>query len=150
MGPRRVAKISLFFSLSRSQFLSFSLFGRSSRGILVVFRSAGALKCSRLEFSGCRVKPWRPRSLWSRYLLSSGAISVSVCAERALIHDVLVEARKYKQHCHDNVCYLCACSPSDRASTRHTGSSEGTVAHGKRRFPIVQFSARVAHPCWPS
>ena len=32
----------------------------SSRGILVVFRSAGALKCARMEFSGCCVKPRRP------------------------------------------------------------------------------------------
>ena len=34
----------------------------SSRGIQVVFLKAGTLKCARLEFSGCRVKPRRPRS----------------------------------------------------------------------------------------
>ena len=39
----------------------------SSRGILVVFLKAGALKCARLESSGCRVKPRRPqnRAKWA-------------------------------------------------------------------------------------
>ena len=46
-------KISRYFSSSASQFvLLFPLWG-SSRGILVVFLKAGALKCARLEFSGC-------------------------------------------------------------------------------------------------
>ena len=55
--------ISRFFSISRRKIRSFriSLWG-SSRGFLVVFGSAGAVECSRSEYSGCRVKPRRPRS----------------------------------------------------------------------------------------
>ena len=34
----------------------------SSRGFLVVFGSAGAVKCARLEFSGCRVSPGGPEA----------------------------------------------------------------------------------------
>ena len=52
----------VFFSVSRHHFRSFVSHCVSSRGFLVVFGSAGAVKCSRLEFSGCRVKPRRPRS----------------------------------------------------------------------------------------
>ena len=33
----------------------------------MTFSSAGAFKCARLEFSGCRVKPRRPRSLQKQY-----------------------------------------------------------------------------------
>ena len=64
VGPRRVRgpKNSRFLSLSRHMFLSFFLSWGSFRGILVVFQSAGALKCAREEFSGCRVKPGRPKS----------------------------------------------------------------------------------------
>ena len=65
MGPRRVGaspKFHAFFSVSRSHFHSFCL----SLGVFswnfVVFGSAGALKCSRFEFSGYRVKPRRPQS----------------------------------------------------------------------------------------
>ena len=59
VGPRRVEgpKFRAFFSLSRPKFLLSSLSGGSFRGILVVFLKAGALKCARLEFSGCCVKP---------------------------------------------------------------------------------------------
>ena len=49
-------KISLFFSLSRPHFRSFSLLG-SSRGILVVFLKAWTLKCARL---GSLVVVWNP------------------------------------------------------------------------------------------
>ena len=42
-----------------SPFRSFCVSLGSSRGILVVFGSAGAVKCARLEFLGCRVKPRR-------------------------------------------------------------------------------------------
>ena len=48
-----------FFFVSRHQFHSFCV---SSRGILVLFLKRRGLKCARLEFSGCRVKPQRPRS----------------------------------------------------------------------------------------
>ena len=44
-------QISRFFSLSRHKIRSFL----PSLGVF------GALKCARLEFSGCRVKPRRPR-----------------------------------------------------------------------------------------
>ena len=50
------------FSLSRSIFALFVSLWVSSRGFLVVSGSAGAVKCVRLEFSGCRVKPRRPQS----------------------------------------------------------------------------------------
>ena len=53
-------KIPRFFFLSRHHFVLFVSLWVSSSGILVVFGSAGALKCARLEFSGCRVKPRRP------------------------------------------------------------------------------------------
>ena len=54
-GP---SKISLFFfpSPAAKFVLFFPLWG-SFRGTLVVFLKAGTLKCARLEFSGCRVKP---------------------------------------------------------------------------------------------
>ena len=42
--------------LSRHHFALFVSFWESSREILVVFWSAGAIKCASLEFSGCRVK----------------------------------------------------------------------------------------------
>ena len=53
---------ALFFPLSRSHFRVFSsLSGGSSRGILVVFWSAGTLRCARFCPRGCRVKaPRRP------------------------------------------------------------------------------------------
>ena len=62
VGARRVGspKFRSFFPATISLFLC--LCGGSSRGILVVFLKAGALKCARLEFSGCRVKPRRPRT----------------------------------------------------------------------------------------
>ena len=50
---------ALFFSVSLPIFAFFFSLWRSSRGFLVVFVKTGAVKCSRLEFSGCRVKPWR-------------------------------------------------------------------------------------------
>ena len=55
-------KISSFFPCPAAKFVLFFPLWGSSRGFLVVFGSAGAVKCSRLEFSGCRVKPRRPRS----------------------------------------------------------------------------------------
>ena len=54
-------KFRAFFPLPPPFSLFFSLSGGSSRGILVVFLKAGTLKCARLEFSGCRVKPRRPK-----------------------------------------------------------------------------------------
>ena len=75
--PRRVGgpKFRAFFSLLRHNFLSsFSLLG-SFRGILVVFEAAGALKCARLEFSGCRVRAPAARS--------GGAVGVSHDSPRA-------------------------------------------------------------------
>ena len=55
-------EISRFFSLSRHSFHSFLplllLLSWNFGGV----RSAGALKCARMEFSGCRVKPRRPQS----------------------------------------------------------------------------------------
>ena len=54
-GASRGPKFRAFFSLLSPTF-SF-LFSR-----FLVFGSAGALKCARLEFSGCHVKPRRPRS----------------------------------------------------------------------------------------
>ena len=67
-GPRRVGartvgaqNFALFFSLSRHIFLFFlPLLLSPFRGILVVFDSAGALKCARLEFSrlSCRKPRW--------------------------------------------------------------------------------------------
>ena len=62
--PRKVGnpKFGALFSLSRHRFaVSVSLWG-SSRGILVVFWSASALKCARLDFSGCRVRAPAARS----------------------------------------------------------------------------------------
>ena len=63
-GARRMGgpKFRVFFFPSPAPifdvffFLSLSLWV-SSRGILVVFSKRRALKCARLEFSGCRVKP---------------------------------------------------------------------------------------------
>ena len=56
-------KISrFFFPFPATVFALFVSLWGSSRGILVVFGSAGAVKCARLEFSGCRVKPRRPQS----------------------------------------------------------------------------------------
>ena len=61
VGPQGwVAQNFALCSFSRSHFRSFCLSLGSSRGFLVVFGSAGAVKCARLEFSGCRVKPRRP------------------------------------------------------------------------------------------
>ena len=53
---------AFFFPSPATMFILSSLSWGSSRGILVAFLNAGALKCSRLEFSGCRVKPRRPQS----------------------------------------------------------------------------------------
>ena len=63
VGPRRVGSqnFALFFPSPATAFHFFSLSFGLFRGILVVFE-APALKCARLEFSGCRVKPRRPRS----------------------------------------------------------------------------------------
>ena len=65
MGPQKggeSGKISRFFSLSRHSFHSFlPLLGVFSWNFGIC-GSAGALKCARLEFSGCRVKPRRPQS----------------------------------------------------------------------------------------
>ena len=62
-GARRVGgpKFSRFFPSPDAKFVLFFSLWVSSRGILVVLR-AGTLKCARLEFSGCRVKPRRPQS----------------------------------------------------------------------------------------
>ena len=49
--PSPAAKFVLFFHILLVVSLTFG-------GVW----SAGALKCARLEFSGCRVKPWRPRN----------------------------------------------------------------------------------------
>ena len=63
MGARRVGgpKFRAFFSLSRRKIRSFL----PSLGVLSWnfggVCCAGALKCAHLEFSGCRVKPRRPR-----------------------------------------------------------------------------------------
>ena len=51
----------------------------SSRGILVVFGSAGAVKCVRLEFSGCRVKPRRPRDHQATVLSIDGIGAYATC-----------------------------------------------------------------------
>ena len=59
--PWTAQNFALFFSLShRISFflLSLEVFSLNFGGVL----KAGALKCARLEFSGCRVKPRRPRS----------------------------------------------------------------------------------------
>ena len=53
-GPK---KFALFFSSPAPIFALFVSLWVSSRGILVVLSKAGALKCARLEFSGCNVKP---------------------------------------------------------------------------------------------
>ena len=60
-GARTVGaqNFALFSPLPPQFFLLFSISFGLFRGILVVFGSAGALKCARLEFSGCRVKPRR-------------------------------------------------------------------------------------------
>ena len=52
-------KFRSFFSSPATVFFLSSLSWGSFRGILVVFLKAGTLKCARLEFSGCRVKPRR-------------------------------------------------------------------------------------------
>ena len=55
---RRTAQhVALFFSLSRPIFALFVFLWGSARGMLVVFEAPGGVKCARLEFSGCRVKP---------------------------------------------------------------------------------------------
>ena len=61
---RRVGaqNFALFFPSPATIVFLFSLSCWSFRGILVVFEAPGTLKCARLEFSGCRVKPRRPRS----------------------------------------------------------------------------------------
>ena len=48
-------KFRVFFSSPAPIFALFVSLWVSSRGMLVVFSKAGALKCARLEFSGCRV-----------------------------------------------------------------------------------------------
>ena len=58
-GPAR-----FFFPSPTTSFALFLSHWGASRGFLVVFGSARALKCARLEFSGCCGKPPRPRSLW--------------------------------------------------------------------------------------
>ena len=55
-------KFALFFPSPGTFFFHSSLSWGSTRGILVVFLNSGALKCARLEFSGCRVKPRRPHA----------------------------------------------------------------------------------------
>ena len=68
MMPRRVgaegwrAQNFALFSLSLHNFHSFFFSWGSFRPILVVFEAPGTLKCARLEFSRCRVKPPRPKS----------------------------------------------------------------------------------------
>ena len=64
VGPQRVGgpKFRACFFLSHHHFALFVSLWVSSRSILVVFEVPGTLKCARLEFSGCRVKCWRPRS----------------------------------------------------------------------------------------
>ena len=66
VGPRRVKggspKFRAFFFPLPPPFRSFLSLWGSFLGILVVFLKAGTLKCARLEFSGCRVKPRRPHS----------------------------------------------------------------------------------------
>ena len=63
-GPRRVGEqnFTVFFSFfrphSRSFYLSLGVFSWNFGGV----SSARALSCARLEFSGCHVKPRRPRS----------------------------------------------------------------------------------------
>ena len=51
-------KFRAFFSISRPHFVLFSLSGVFSWNLVVCLK-AGTLKCARLEFSGCRVKPRR-------------------------------------------------------------------------------------------
>ena len=67
VGPRRVGgpKFRAFFPSPAPMFILSSLSWGSYRGILVVFEARRSLKCERLEFSGCRVKPRRPRK-WGR------------------------------------------------------------------------------------
>ena len=55
-------KISRFFIPFPPPFRSLCVSGGSSRGILVVFGSAGPSNVHVMEFSGCCVKPRRPRS----------------------------------------------------------------------------------------
>ena len=64
VGLRRVGgpKFRALFPSPAPIFALFVSLWGSSRGFLVVFESAGALKCARLEFLGCRVKPRRVRS----------------------------------------------------------------------------------------
>ena len=56
-GPEGWGPEGCFFSVSCSHFRSFCLSLGVFSWFLVVFGSAGAVKCARLEFSGCRVKP---------------------------------------------------------------------------------------------
>ena len=82
-APRRVggpegwgAQISLFFFPFPATISLFSVsLWVSSRGILVVFEASRALKCARLEFSGCRVRAPAARS--------GGAAGVSHDSPRA-------------------------------------------------------------------
>ena len=53
---RTAQNFALFFFSPAPMFALFLSLGRSSRGCL----DAGAVKCLRLEFSGCHVKPRRP------------------------------------------------------------------------------------------
>ena len=56
---------ALFFPSSpATKFVLFFPLWGSSREILVVFVKTWTLKCARVEFSGCRVKP---RGLWGRW-----------------------------------------------------------------------------------
>ena len=56
-APKGGAPKGAFFPSPAPIFALFVSLWGSSRGFLVVFGSAGAVKCARLEFSGCRVKP---------------------------------------------------------------------------------------------
>ena len=69
-GPEgwRAAKFLVFFRLPPPVSHCFSLTVCLLVVFLVVFGSAGAVKCARLEVSGCCVKPRRPRARWSKLI----------------------------------------------------------------------------------
>ena len=60
-------KFRSFFALSHRKFHSLFSLWEFSRGILVGLKT-GTLKCARLEFSGCRVKPRKP--FWLKVLVA--------------------------------------------------------------------------------
>ena len=70
-GPKFLLFFFLFPPHDSSFLFSLGVFSWNVGG---VFEAPGKLKCARLEFSGCRVKPRRPRRSWGRAVLGRAVL----------------------------------------------------------------------------